>query len=318
MKNVLVLIPLTEEQKARLESIGPDCSYRYSNGAAVSMEEIQSANIIIGFPDPAMIASSEQLEFLQLSSSGADAYVRPGVLRPGTVLCSVTGAYGQAVGEHAFAMTWELLKKLHLYRDDQAREHWGDRGTVGTLRGATVVVVGLGDIGTEYARLVKAVGARVIGVKRRPSACPDFVDELCLTDELDRVLPEADVVCSVLPGTASTYHLFDAERFAKMKSSAIFINCGRGTALDADALCEALDRGVIAAAGTDVTEIEPLPAGHPLWKQPNMVITPHISGGFHLPGTLDRIVEICFANFEAYLKGGELRNIIDFRTGYKK
>lgn len=318
MKNVLVLIPLTEEQKARLESIGPDCSYLYSNGAAVCMEEIQSANIIIGFPDPTMIAASEQLEFLQLSSSGADAYVRPGVLRPGTVLCSVTGAYGQAVGEHAFAMTWELLKKLHLYRDDQAREHWGDRGTVGTLRGATVVVVGLGDIGTEYARLVKAVGARVIGVKRRPSVCPDFVDELCLTDELDRVLPEADVVCSVLPGTASTYHLFDADRFAKMKPSAIFINCGRGTALDADALCEALDRGVIAAAGTDVTEIEPLPAGHPLWKQPNMVITPHISGGFHLPGTLDRIVEICFANFKAYLKGGELRNIIDFRTGYKK
>ena len=318
MKNVLVLIPLNEEQKSRLESIGPDCRYCYSNGADVSKEDVRSANIIIGFPDPAMIGASEQLEFMQLSSSGADAYVKPGVLRPGTVLCSVTGAYGQAVGEHAFAMTWELLKKLHLYRDDQAKEHWGDRGTVGTLRGATVVVVGLGDIGTEYARLVKAVGAKVIGVKRRPSACPDFVDELCLTEDLDRVLPEADVVCSILPGTASTYHLFDAKRFARMKPSAIFINCGRGTALDADALCDALERGVIAAAGADVMEIEPFPAGHPLWKQPNMVITPHISGGFHLPGTLDRIIDICFANFEAYLKGGELRNIIDFQTGYKK
>ena len=318
MKNVLVLIPLTDEQKARLESIGPDCRYRYSNGADVRMEDVRSANVIIGFPIPAMIAASEKLEFLQLSSSGADAYVKPGVLRPGTVLCSVTGAYGQAVGEHAFAMTWELLKKLHLYRDDQANERWGDRGTVGTLRGATVVVVGLGDIGSEYARLVKAVGAKVIGVKRRPSACPDFVDELCLTEELNRVLPAADVVCSVLPGTASTYHLFDADRFALMKPSAIFINCGRGTALDADALCDALDRGVIAAAGADVMEIEPFPAGHPLWKQPNMVITPHISGGFHLPGTLERIIDICFANFEAYLKGGELQNVIDFQTGYKK
>ena len=318
MKKVLVLIPLTQEQKTRLEALGQNCSFRYTDGADADTADIQEANIIIGFPNPAKIAASENLEFLQLSSSGADAYVKPGVLRPGTVLASVTGAYGQAVGEHAFAMTWELLKKLHLYRDDQAREHWGDRGTVGTLRGATVVVVGLGDIGTEYARLVKAVGARVIGVKRRPSACPDFVDELCLTEELDRVLPEADVVCSVLPGTASTYHLFDTERFARMKPSAIFINCGRGTALDADALCDALDRGVIAAAGTDVTEIEPLPAGHPLWKQPNMVITPHISGGFHLPGTLERIIEICFANFAAYLRGGELQNLIDFQTGYKK
>lgn len=318
MKNVLVLLPLTEEQKARLEAVGRGCSFRYSDGGEASTEDIQAANIIIGFPSPAKIAASEKLEFLQLSSSGADAYVKPGVLRPGTVLCSVTGAYGQAVGEHAFAMTWELLKKLHLYRDDQAREIWSDRGTVGTLRGATVVVVGLGDIGSEYARLVKAVGARVIGVKRRASACPDFVDELCLTKDLDRVLPEADVVCSILPGTASTYHLFDAERFARMKPSAIFINCGRGTALDADALCDALDRGVIAAAGADVTEIEPLPAGHPLWKQPNMVITPHISGGYHLPGTLERIVGICFSNFEAYLMGGELQNIIDFQTGYKK
>ena len=318
MKNVTVLIPFTDAQKARLEALGPDCRFRYLDGSPVTAEEIRSANVIIGFPDPSMISASERLEFLQLSSSGADAYVKPGVLRPGTVLCSVTGAYGQAVGEHAFAMTWELLKKLHLYRDDQAIQRWGDRGTVGTLRGATVVVVGLGDIGTEYARLVKAVGAKVIGVKRRPSACPDFVDELCLTDDLDRVLSEADVVCSILPGTASTYHLFDAERFAKMKPSAIFINCGRGTALDADALCDALERGVIAAAGADVMEIEPFPAGHPLWKQPNMVITPHISGGFHLPGTLDRIVEICLANFEAWIKGGELQNVIDFQTGYKK
>lgn len=318
MKNVLVLIPLTEEQKARLRAIGPECSYCFTDGEHPSDEQYRNANIIMGFPGPKRLAGAENLEFLQLSSSGADAYVKPGVLRPGTLLTSVTGAYGQAVGEHAFAMTWELLKKLHLYRDDQARELWGDRGTVGTLRGATVVVVGLGDIGTEYARLVKAVGATVIGVKRRPSDCPDCVDELCLTSELDRVLPRADVVCSVLPGTASTYHLFNAGRFALMKPSAIFINCGRGTALDADALCDALDRGVIAAAGADVTEVEPLPAGHPLWKQPNMVITPHISGGFHLPGTLERIVEICFANFDAYLHGGELQNVIDFETGYKK
>lgn len=318
MKNVLVLIPLTEEQKTRLELLGPDCRFRYMDSADAGTADIREANIIIGFPNPAKIGESEKLEFLQLASSGADAYVKPGVLRPGTVLCSVTGAYGQAVGEHAFAMTWELLKKLHLYRDDQAKEIWGDRGTVGTLRGATVVVVGLGDIGSEYARLVKAVGARVIGVKRRASACPDFVDELCLTEDLDRVLPEADVVCSVLPGTASTYHLFNAERFALMKPSAVFINCGRGTALDAEALSEALEKGTIAAAGADVTEVEPLPAGHPLWKLPNMVITPHISGGYHLPGTLERIIEICFANFEAYLKGGELKSVIDFQTGYKK
>lgn len=318
MKQVLVLLPLTDGQIARLEALGPDCRFTYARNGDATAEQIRSANIIIGFPDPGKIAESENLEFLQLFSSGADAYVRPGVLRPGTLLASVTGAYGQAVAEHAFAMTWELLKKLHLYRDDQSRGVWGDHGTVGTLRGATVAVVGLGDIGTEYARLVKACGSRVIGVKRRPSAVPDCVDELCLTDELDRVLPRADVVCTVLPGTPSTEHLFNEKRFALMKPSAVFVNCGRGNAIDTDALCRALQDGVIAAAGTDVTEIEPLPADHPLWKLPNMVITPHVAGGFHLPGTLDRIAEICFKNFDAYLHGGEIMNVIDFKTGYKK
>ena len=318
MKNIVVLLPLSEEQKARLRAVGTDCSFCFTSDAELTEEMLRGANVVMGFPKPSLLAAAEKLEFLQLSSSGADAFVKPGVLRPGTLLCSVTGAYGQAVGEHAFAMTWELLKKLHLYRDDQAREIWGDNGAVGTLSGATVLVVGLGDIGEEYARLCKAVGATVIGVKRRPSARPPFVDELCLTGELDRVLPRADVVCTVLPGTASTYHLFDAGRFARMKPGALFINCGRGTAVDCEALAEALRHGPIAAAAADVTEIEPLPAGHPLWKLPNMVLTPHISGGYHLPGTQERIADICIGNLDAWLHGGKLRNVIDFETGYKK
>ena len=306
MKTVLFLIPIGSERKQELRERYPECELVFEKPRTVTAGQIRAADVLIGFPDPAMINASERLAFLQLSSSGADAYVKPGVLRPGTLLASVTGAYGQAVGEHAFAMTWELLKI------------WGDRGQVGTLRGATVLVVGLGDIGSEYAGLCKAVGARVIGVKRRPSPCPDCVDELWLTEDIDRLLPEADVVCTVLPGTDKTYHLFNAERFAAMKPGSIFINCGRGTAFDADALVEALQNGPIAAAGTDVTEIEPLPAGHPLWKQPNMVITPHISGGYHLPGTQERIEEICLGNLDAFLRGGEIHNVIDFRTGYKK
>ena len=318
MKNVLVILPLNEEQKARLEALGADCRFTYRTDATVTAEEVQSANIILGNPAPGAIGASENLEFLQLAASGADGYVKPGVLKPGTKLCSSTGAYGQAVSEHAFALTLSLVKKLYLYRDDQNKAVWGDHGMVGTLRGATVAVVGLGDIGLQYARLAHAVGAYVIGLKRRSSACPEGVDELCLTEELDKVLPRADVVCSFLPGTASTYHLFNDERFALMKPSALFVNCGRGTAIDNEALCRALQNGVITAAAADVMEIEPLPAESPLWKQPNMVITPHISGGFHLPATLDNIVEISFANFAAFLAGEALRNEIDFTTGYKK
>lgn len=318
MEKVLVLLPLNELQKARLEALGPECSFCYASDAEVTTEQIREANIILGNPRPERIGASENLKFLQLAASGADGYVKPGVLKVGTALASCTGAYGQAVSEHAFALTWNLIKKLYLYRDDQHNAVWGDHGMVGTLRDATVLVVGLGDIGLQYARLAKAAGAHVIGVKRRASACPAEVDELCLTEELDRVLARADVVCSFLPGTNSTYHLFNDERFARMKPSALFINCGRGNALDGDALCRALQNGVIAAAAADVMENEPLPQDHPLWKQSNMVITPHISGGYHMTATLDRIVAISFANFEAFLKGDPLRNVIDFETGYKK
>ncbi len=318
MNEVLVLLPLREEQKARLEARRQDCRFQYGAPETVTHAQVQGADIILGCPAPASIAASPRLKLLQLASSGADAYVKPGVLSPGTVLCSATGAYGQAVAEHAFAMTWCLLKKLQLYRDQQAQGLWVDRGTVGTLTGARVVIVGLGDIGLYYARLAHAVGATVVGVKRRPSALPEGVDELCLSQELDAALSQADVVCSFLPGTEATYHVFDDARFARMKPGALFINCGRGTALDAGALCRALESGHLAGAGVDVTEQEPLPPEHPLWRQPNLLLTPHISGWFHLPATLERIFEISLHNLDAFLDGGALQSEIDRATGYKK
>lgn len=317
MKTVLVLLELNAEQKARLEALGEDCCFCYGSASA-TQEQLAEADIIIGNPRPEALAASPRLRFLQLASSGADNYVQPGVLQPDTVLASATGAYGQSVAEHAFAVTWCLLKKLHLYRDQQTAARWADCGTVGTLAGATVAVVGLGDIGLHYARLAHAVGARVIGVKRRESACPEGVDELVLTAELDAALARADVVCAFLPGTGETYHLFDDARFANMKPGSLFINCGRGTALDAEALCHALESGRLAAAGTDVTEAEPLPAEHPLWRQKNLLLTPHVSGGTHLPVTFERIFAICLNNFAAFLAGGELQSEIDRATGYKK
>lgn len=317
MKEILVLLPLTEAQRARLEAVGSGCRFTYSSAGAVTDEALRAADIILGNPEPARLGAPERLELLQLGSSGADPYVKSGVLHPATVLASATGAYGQSVAEHAFAMTWCLLKKLHLYRDLQREARWEDCGAVGTLCGATVAVVGLGDIGLHYARLAHAVGAHTIGVKRRASACPEGVDELCLTAELDAVLARADVVCAVLPGTPETWHLFDEARFARMKPGAIFLNCGRGTAVDTDALSRALEAGPLAAAGLDVTETEPLPPEHPLWHQPKLLLTPHVSGGYHLAATGERIADICCRNLAAWLSGGALQSVIDRSTGYR-
>ena len=139
-----------------------------------------------------------------------------------------------------------------------------------------------------------------------------------LTEKVDEVLPRADVVFSVLPGTADTHHFYTLERFALMKPSALFINCGRGSAVSAETLERALNEKLIAAAAVDVTEVEPLPADSPLWKLRNLVITPHVSGYYHLPETFERIMDIAIDNLDRFVSGRELRNVVDMETGYKK
>ena len=318
MKNILVLLPVEARHKEKLETAGAGCRFVYSSPDAATEEQLQAANIIIGLPDAGKLHASENLEWLQLASAGTDPYIVPGVLNAKTVLTNATGAYSKAVSEHAFALTLMLMKKLHLYRDEQNRKHWSDRGTVTSLADSTVAVVGLGDIGRAYARLVKAMGAHVIGVKRRGGSCPDYVDELVMTQDLDTVLPRADVVMSILPNTAETRYIYTDERFDSMKDSAVFVNCGRGNAVSSAVLFRALSEHKIAAAAVDVTEVEPLPASSPLWTLENLVITPHISGYYHLPETLERIIDIAADNLAACLAGRELRNVVDFTTGYAR
>lgn len=317
MKNILVVMPVEQRHREKLEAAGTGCSFLYRTAAEATEEEVRSADAILGLIPPGRIGGSEKLQWLQLESAGADPYLENGVLADGTVLTNATGAYNRSVAEHAFAQTLMLQKKLHLYRDDQKDCLWRDHGEAATLSRSTVAVVGLGEIGAHYARLVKAMGAYVIGVKRRRSEKPWYVDELALTEELDSVLPRADVIMSVLPGTSATRHIYTAERFAMMKSSALFINVGRGSAVAPEVLYEALRTRQIQAAAIDVSEPEPLGADSPLWQLTNLVITPHVSGGYHLPETFEKVVEITAANLQAFCAGQPLQNVVDRATGYK-
>lgn len=318
MKTVLCLLPVQARHKEKLENAGAGCRFVYADEGSVTPQQIAEANIILGMPEPEMLNASSKLELLQLNIAGADRYVKPGVLAPGTLLTNSTGAYSQAVAEHGLAMLLMLQKKLHLYRDAQKRKEWTDYGTVCSVSGSRVLVVGLGDIGCYFATMLTALGAYVIGVKRRKSEKPDCVQELYTMEALDELLPTADVVFSVLPGTSATTHLYTAERFDLMKNSAVFINCGRGMAVENAVLYDALTTGKIAAAAIDVSEVEPLGEDSPLWALDNLMITPHISGYYHLPQTFERIVDIACDNLARYLRGDKLKNIVDFETGYKK
>lgn len=318
MKNILCVLPVEQRHKDKLEKAAAGNPIVYTSPDKVTEAEVAKANVILGCVAPQLIKASENLELLQLNTAGTDPYIVPGVLAKNTVLTNATGAYSKAVAEHALASLLMLQKKLHRYRDAQRQNNWTDFGTVSSITDFTVLVVGLGDIGCHFARLVKALGAYVIGVKRRPSAKPDCVDELYTQDKLEELLPRADVVFNILPGTGGTYHLYTEELFRKMKRSAIFVNCGRGSAVASEVLYKVISEGIIASAAVDVTEIEPLPADSPLWQLDDLLITPHVSGYYHLPHTFECIVDIAAENLGHYFTGEEYRNVVDFATGYKK
>lgn len=311
-------MPVEEEHKKTLEQHAKDSKFIYSSYDQVTPEMIQKANIIIGNVDPFYLKEAKNLEWLQLNSAGADKYVKKGILPEGVTLTNATGAYGPSVAEHMLAVLFSLQKKLHLYRDNQNQCQWQDEGAVMSLRGGTLLIVGLGDIGLYFARLMKNFGYRIIGIKRRLGQVPQDIDELHTMDDLDKLLPEADVVLSVLPDSKATRNIFNKDRFEKMKKTAILLNAGRGSAVNTEDLCEALIQGEIYGAGLDVTDPEPLQTQHKLWNVQNVIITPHVAGDFHHPATLYRIVDITAGNLQRFMEGEELMNIVDLSTGYKK
>ena len=315
---IVILLPLEDYAIKKIEELTKDrCEIIYKSVETVATEDIFDADAILGNLPPKLLKDAKKLKWLQSSMAGTDAYLG-GVLPEGVKLTNVTGAFGLAISEHMVATVFTLYKKLNLYRDNQNRSQWLDRGTVKQIEGSTVLTVGLGDIGGNFAKKMKALGAYTIGVRRKDISKPDYIDELVLQNDLDKVLPRADIVALALPNTAETKGLFNRERIYNMKDGATLINVGRGNAVDTEALCDALEDGKLYAASLDVTDPEPLPSDHRMWKIENALITPHISGFFHLRKTYENIVDIFIENLSRFLDGKELENIIDMDTGYRK
>lgn len=315
--NILVTLPMAEAQRMELEQMDPGASYHYTKYKSVTRELVQEANIIIGNVPPEFIESSANLEWLQLNSAGTDGYCNPGVLAEGTILTNASGAYGLSIGEFMVGLTFALKKNTALYVRNQINHRWHYESGVSTIMGSTVLVIGLGDIGMEYAKRMKALGSHVIGVKRRKSEKPEYVDELYYEEDVDRLLGRADIVALSMPAYDKTIGFMSEERFKKMKSSAIILNVGRGSLIDTEVLYRALKEKWIAGAGLDVITPEPFPKDHPLWDLDNLILTPHVSGGYSIPKTLERIVGIALENRRRFAVGEPLKNRIDFETGYR-
>lgn len=308
--NILCLLPVNKAQQKRMCADVPEDSFTFVDRADVTDAQIGAADVIIGNLDPARLSATRNLRLLQLNSAGYDKYAVPGIVPEGATLACATGAYGQSVSEHMFAMTLAMMKRLPSYRDCQHEHVWTDLGPVTTLVDAQVLVLGAGDIGTHYATLCAAMGAHVTGMRRSVKDAVAPYERMATMDALYEELSHADIVFSVLPSCDSTRRLANAEFFDACKPGAYFINGGRGDLVVSADLIAALKSEQLAGAALDVTSPEPLPADDPLWDAPNCFITPHVSGWYHLPVTLENIIGIALENLHHLTTGEPIRNAV--------
>jgi D-2-hydroxyacid dehydrogenase (NADP+) len=259
-----------------------------------------------------LIGRAPKLRFVQSIGAGVDQFDRDALRARGIRLASAQGVNERAVSEHAMALILALMRHIPAARDNQRRRHW--RGMISDLGaredelgGKTLLIVGLGRIGSRLAALARAFGLRVVATKRDPSTGASAADLVVADGRLGEVLPRADIVALTCPLTPQTEKLMGAAAFAAMKPSAYLINVARGRVVDEPALVAALQAGRIAGAALDCTVQEPLPEASPLWGFDNVLITPHAAG--ETRRYEDNVLDVLLENLERLWRGEtELKN----------
>jgi len=269
--------------------------------------------------DERVLAAAKKLRWAAVYSAGVESCLgKKGVDRPGLIVTNMRAVAGPVMAEHTIGLMFALSRSLQVSIGRQATGEGWSRNFAGAqpqaLGGKTLLVAGLGGIGHEVARRAHALGMKVIATRNSSREGPDYVSRVGLSDELPAMIGEADVVVAALPLVPATTNLFDAKMFARMKKTAFFINVGRGGSVVTNDLVAALNAGTIAGAGLDVTEPEPLPKDHPLWKAKNVIITPHMSAQSDLgQAAREMLLREQVRRFGA---GDKLLSVVDFKKGY--
>src|SRR5713101_684341 len=304
----------TREWARRLADAAPELDIIAPETMEGAEQAIGHAEGAFGRIAPALLARADNLRWLQAPQAAPPAgFYYPELIEHPVVITNMREIYNDHIGAHVMAFVLAFARGLHVYLPQQLRREWRpvprESGDVVHLPEATALIVGVGGIGSEVARLASAFGMRVIGVDERRPSPPPGVAELHRAAALDELLPRADFVILTVPHTPETEGFMNRARFRRMKRSAFFINIGRGMTTRLDDLVAALRAGEIAGAALDVFEQEPLPADHPLWTTPNVLITPHTAG--YGPYLDDRRGEILLDNCRRFLAGQPLRNVVD-------
>ena len=298
-----------------LQKLGYEPRFLYED--EVKLEDIQDCEILFGMFPPELLKECPNLKWLQCSFAGVDKYSKPGTFAcEDVVLTNASGAYGITIAEHMICVLLMMMRRMPEYQALIAERGWKIIGDIRSIYDSTVTVVGMGDIGSNFGRRLKAMGATVRGVRRTLQDKPDWCDEAFTTEDLHKSFKGADVVALCVPGTDKTRHILGKAEFDAMEDGTYIINVGRGTAIDQEALFEALKSGKLAGAALDVANPEPLPQDHFLWDAPNLILTPHVSGNMSLPKTCELVINIFLRNLEHWSHGEPLEHVVDQKQGY--
>jgi phosphoglycerate dehydrogenase-like enzyme len=325
----LLLYPsVSETRLAKIRDAAGALMVVQAGDEAEALRQVADADALFGYLTPALLQAARKLRWAQAPTASMEKYLYPELIASPVVVTNMRGIFSDVIADHVLGFILCFAKNFHLYVRQQMQGVWhmlgrepkelpgyagpgevhpSDRAAL-TLADCTLGVVGLGGIGTETARRGLAFGMRVLAVDPKVGSAPGGVQVLppdCLAD----LLGQSDFVVIAAPHTPQTYKLFNRQRLRQMKRSAYLINVGRGVIVDLSDLTAALQEGEIAGAGLDVFEIEPLPADHPLWRMPNVIITPHCAAAS--PRVAERHVQTLLENIRRFVSGQPLLNVVD-------
>jgi phosphoglycerate dehydrogenase-like enzyme len=302
-----------------LRGVAPGVEIVVVKERAATLAAVADADAYIGACDPAVIVAAKHLFWLQTAGAGVEQCVTlPEMHQRQILLTNAQHVAAPIIAEHVLALLFGLSRGLPVWMSAQAAGHWARAAAAASglevLAGKTMLVVGLGGIGTEVAKRAHALGMRVLATRHSGHEGPAFVSYVGAPGQLLLLAKEADVIVNATPLTADTTGIFNAKFFAGLKPSALFINVGRGKSVVTADLIDALKQKRLAGAGLDVTDPEPLPDGHPLFRAPNVIITPHVAGRANVPRA--RLAAVVKENIRRYVAGDKMLSVVDPDRGY--
>jgi phosphoglycerate dehydrogenase-like enzyme len=265
-------------------------------------------------------ATATKLKWVHTSAVAVETLCLPELFARGVAVSNTRGVQAVPIAEHVMAVTLALAKQIPFVVENQQRARWAQNEFMGErspwlLKGRTLGLIGVGTIGSEIAKRAEAFGMRVIALRRRPAyGTIGHVERVYGKEELAEFLGQCHVIAICAPLTPETHSMMGAVQFAQLPKGAVVINVGRAKIIDTDALMGALESGHLGGASLDVFPQEPLPSDHPLWKTPNVILTPHTSG--FRQGHWDEVIDLFGDNLDRFLRGDPLKFQVQPDLGY--